>query len=340
MDLSRDLQKRIKAENISVMDAIPLRRKCKKQASQVTGGGLLPGYHEDLNQLIREICPKVLEIADVHELKNHVGHDMLEAIRTFKKLEKEGVKPKVMDGVCQLSMVVGQRMHAIGLLQWPEWDQKGRKPCTLVEEDDVKIDGLGCTTPQQWAQWYLGVLRDTLCMEEAVNPNVPLRDNWHAIHLVCDSGFLSCQPMVFRGVLALTENRYLNEKTTGCRPPDFAPLMFLCDGSNRHCTNKLMVKELVKRRADIETLDRRRNTPFLKAAATGQTDVCELLVGLSANIKAENDLGQNAADMAQNLGKEGGHTLEYLHTRLGLWPNGAGARQREGERYVSHARSV
>lgn len=109
--------------------------------------------------------------------------------------------------------------------------------------------------------------------------------------------------------------------------------MFLCDGSNRDCTNHDMVQKLVQRRADIETLDGHKNTPFLKAAATGQTDVCEMLAGLSANFKAVNDLGQNAADLAKKLGKKNnGHTLRYLQNKLHLWPNGAGAREKEGER--------
>jgi hypothetical protein len=329
-----------------------LRRECKKESIEAASGGLLPGFTQKMDELIEEICPRVLAIAGVDDLKKvyQVGHNMLEAIRTWEKLQKRDVKPKAMGGDHpHLTMIVAQKMHVMGLLNWPPPVQRGRKPDTLVDERRAMLIHLGLEgdgdiparkSPQQCAEWYLELL--SVCKDDqtAVNPNVPLPENWFAIHFVCDSNFLTCQPRVFEGVLALTEDRHLNEKTTGPRPPGYAPLMFLCDGSNRHCTNKLMVKELVKRRADIETLDRRKNTPFLKAAATGQTDVCELLAGLSANIKAENDLGQNAADMAQNLGKEGGHTLEYLHTRLGLWPNGAGARQREGERHVSHGRSV
>jgi hypothetical protein len=352
-DNYRELQQKLRQEDIPTKHQIRLRRECKKESIAAASGGLLPGFTQKMDELIEEICPRVLAIAGADDLKKvyQVGHNMLEAMRTWEKLQKRDVKPKAMGGDHpHLTMIVAQKMHVMGLLNWPPPVQRGRKPDTLVDERHARLIHLGLEgdgdiparkSPQQCAEWYLDFL--SVCKDDqtAVNPNVPLPENWFAIHFVCDSNFLTCQPRVFEGVLALTEDRHLNEKTTGPRPPGYAPLMFLCDGSNRDCTNADMVQKLVQRRADIETLDGHKNTPFLKAAATGQTDVCEMLFVLSANIEAVNDQGQNAADVAQMLGENnGGHTLAYLQNELCLWSTGVGARGKKGGKRFNFNKSV
>ena len=178
---------------------------------------------------------------------------------------------------------------------------------------------------------------------EADSANKRYHDNWYPIHFACDANYLTTQQDIISGLLGgalRTDVRVLNCRTDG--PFNYAPLMFLCDGSNRAPpTNARLVKMLVEARANMETVDQNNNTPFLKAASTGQTDVCRVLWRLGCNTDAVNERGANAANLAKGLGKPGCDTRHFLR-ELGQEPTEADVvqRRREGKGRINQAKAL
>ena len=72
-----------------------------------------------------------------------------------------------------------------------------------------------------------------------------------------------------------------------------------CDGGDKSFASDSIVYALLHERADIEAVDDKGNTPFLRAAGTGITDVVWVLVNARANIQATNLRGQGALEKAQ-----------------------------------------
>ena len=75
----------------------------------------------------------------------------------------------------------------------------------------------------------------------------------------------------------------------------FTPLMLLCDGGGKHSHQRCTIaKVLIDRGADLETRDKKGNTPFLIAASAGFVAMMELLYTEGANIHAQNTIGAGA----------------------------------------------
>ena len=151
-------------------------------------------------------------------------------------------------------------MDRRGFIYWDRTASAGRKPSLMTREYPLVFQLAGLhggprTTPAQYARWFLELLM-------VPSANTRMADNWFPIHHACDSNFLTCQPYIIAGLLSDTTVAVLNERTMGNRPPFFSPLMLLCDGSNRTMTTSTLCQMLVRARADIESQDYHRNTPF------------------------------------------------------------------------------
>ena len=71
--------------------------------------------------------------------------------------------------------------------------------------------------------------------------------------------------------------------------------MLLCDGGGKHSDQRCTIaKVLIDRGADLETRDKKGNTPFLIAASAGFVAMMELLYTEGANIHAQNTIGAGA----------------------------------------------
>ena len=155
----------------------------------------------------------------------------------------------------------------------------------------------GCLV--DWGTWW--------CKIGDYDPLVPDacdKNGWTALHHACDSGFskrafLAAQEILagrnFRDNMCEKMQQALKLKTVGSQPNGFTALHFACDGANRCGDNQRLVHALLQRQADIEAKDARGNTPLLKAAGQGLTDVCEYLIACKADVNATDNKGVGAA---------------------------------------------
>jgi hypothetical protein len=286
----------------------------------------MDSYHKRMDTLIVDTCTRLLQIADELALKKeyHVGRTIRAALRRHHELLAE--EPRGSQPTDEEDVNVGRLLGRLGVIDFDE-NCRQRMPPTTVIEYPRALQGQGLGTqalPAAYAEWFLKLLK----VDDA-NQMVPgAPRNWYPIHFACDSIFISCQPEIIKGLLDVTKKLVLNTKTEGSQPPSYSPLMFLCAGSNRNVTNKELVELLVEHGAATEARDAKGNTPFLKAASVGMTDVCRTLVGQGCDKNATNERGANAATLAQGLGNGGGHTFEYLTNRLWLRPTQATAADR------------
>ena len=313
-------------------------RARRETRTRLQGGAFMDTYHTRLDLLTVLMCTEVLKIADEQTLNEEflVGRSLRGALVRHQEIQKEKASQPTASHDVNLSRILGRA----GFIEWND-SCRGRKAPTIVTEYSRAFESahlLGAR-PSAYAMWLMDLL-------QVDSPNQRLNHGWYPIHFACDSGFLSCQPDIIEGLLRVTDVAVLNSRTEGSQPPLYTPLMMICDGSNRApSTNSMLVERLVLARADIEAEDSHRNTPFLKAASTGMTDVCRNLVRLRCDPNAVNERGANAAKLAQGLGNKGGDTLRFLKRELQQEPNEApaGGKQRKGvgkQRAVRYASTI
>ena len=200
---------------------------------------------------------------------------------------------------------------------------RGRKASTNDYEPELNSDELshgptynGC--PVDWGTWWCKIGG-----YDPLKPDECDKNGWTALHHACDSGFSKRAFLAAQEILAgrnfrddkMCERmqRALMLKTVGSQPPGFTALHFACDGANRCGDNQRLVHALLQRKADIEAKDARGNTPFLKAAGQGLTDVCEYLICCKADVNATDNKGVGAAQKTERGQKALFKVLYYDH---------------------------
>ena len=99
-------------------------------------------------------------------------------------------------------------------------------------------------------------------------------------------------------------HKVVNMATTGARPPGKQTLHYACDGSDVSRSRDRIVAALLTARADIEARNQKGNTPFLFAAASGITDVVELLIKRRADLHVTNYVGKGALQLARQCSSD------------------------------------
>ena len=107
----------------------------------------------------------------------------------------------------------------------------------------------------------------------------------------------------------------------------YTPLHFACNGSDVGYHKAGLVIKLLDAQANLEARDPKGNTPLLKAAATGITDVVEVLLARGADRHAETNRGKGALELAR--GSTG--TTKWVLRRAGCHEtHGQSGRTRTG----------
>ena len=209
---------------------------------------------------------------------------------------------------------------------------RGRKASTNDYEPELTSDELshgptynGC--PVDWGIWWCKIGG-----YDPLKPDECDKNGWTALHHACDSGFskrafLAAQEILagrnFRGAMHEKMQRALRLKTLGSQPSGFTALHFACDGATRGGDNQRLVHALILRQADIESKDSKGNTPLLKAAGQGLTDVCVYLIENNADVNATDNKGAGAVQKTKNGQKALSRLLYYKYncpwTEGGRW---------------------
>ena len=129
-----------------------------------------------------------------------------------------------------------------------------------------------------------------------------------AIFLLINSPFMESSGR--RGQPSVA-HKVVNMATTGARPPGKTALLFACSGSDVSYMSHRIVAALLTARADIEARDSNGNTPFLLAAASGITDVVELLINRRADLHVTNHAGKGALQLARKCSSDVRGLLEH-----------------------------
>ena len=106
-------------------------------------------------------------------------------------------------------------------------------------------------------------------------------------------------------------HKVVNMETTGARPPGKTALLFACSGSDVSYAIRRIVAALLTAGADIEARDSKGNTSFLLAAASGITDVVELLIENRADLHVRNHAGKGALQLAKDCSSDVRGLLEH-----------------------------
>ena len=166
----------------------------------------------------------------------------------------------------------------------------GRKPSAAVEERPLEPAEEAEDGTFEWVAWWLQLGR--FCGPDSVDSR-----GWLPLHHAADATTYSKRAMrVALRLVRVTTN--VNLATESGRPAGYTPLHMACFGSDREFARIALVAALVEKRANIEARDASGNTPLLKAAGTGVTDVVELLIEKTANPHVTNNRGVGALQMA------------------------------------------
>ena len=207
-----------------------------------------------------------------------------------------------------------------GLITLP-WNFRGRKAGTIAlevalteSEEDVCYD---------WCQWWLDIGAFRSISDFDAN-------GWSAVHHAVDSMTFSARAEHAARVLAMcTPVSVLDAKTTGTRPAGFTVLHLLCDGSDVNFSKASVVELLLARKVDMEAKDPKGNTALLMAAATGLTDVCDVLLDSGADKDVYNDNGHGVWQKGYDCSKTFGKHL--LKRGCPKWWSYNSGRTREGD---------
>ena len=180
----------------------------------------------------------------------------------------------------------------------------GRKAHSGCWERPLQGAELGGRERYPWGKWFMwkGGFQ---------NPDQTDANGWsplqHAIDVVTFS------PL--RGHLAaydlIRDTKDLENRTKGSRPSWNTALHMACLGSDAGFHKKELVQTLLLYQANIEARDPKLNTPLLLAAASGLTDVCEVLIENGCNPSAKNYKRKGAWQLACDSSSDVRALLEY-----------------------------
>jgi hypothetical protein len=132
---------------------------------------------------------------------------------------------------------------------------------------------------------------------------------WTAlIHAVWASTF---SWRAIRAARALAPLSNVAVKTAGKFPPGRTALHLACESSDKMLGKSTVVRALLDAQAALEDKTPKGLTPLLCAAASGQTNICRMLLHRRADISATNEKGKGALQLAAAAAS---HCAEFLRT--------------------------
>ena len=132
---------------------------------------------------------------------------------------------------------------------------------------------------------------------------------WTAlIHAVWSSTFSWRAIRAARALVPLSD---VTVKTAGKFPPGRTALHLACESSDSILGKDTVVRALLDAHAALEDKTPKGLTPLLCAAASGQTNICRMLLHRKADINAKNEKGKGALQLAAAASS---HCAEFLRT--------------------------
>ena len=177
-----------------------------------------------------------------------------------------------------------QILSGHGLVRAPP-GHTGRKAGTTAIEEELTESEM--SPWHDWVAWWLRIGNFSSVSDFDEN-------GWSPCHHAVDAMTYSARARHVAIELARsTPVDVLESKTTGHQPPGWTVLHLLCDGSDLNFSKAAVVEILLERKVDMEARDPKGNTALLTAAATGMTDVCDVLLdhGADKDVSNYNDQG-------------------------------------------------
>ena len=132
---------------------------------------------------------------------------------------------------------------------------------------------------------------------------------WTAlIHAVWSSTFSWRAIHAARALAPLSD---VTVKTAGKFPPGRTALHLACESSDSILEKDTVVRALLDAHAALEDKTPKGLTPLLCAAASGQTNICRMLLHRKADVNAKNEKGKGALQLAAAAA---GHCADFLRT--------------------------
>ena len=132
---------------------------------------------------------------------------------------------------------------------------------------------------------------------------------WTAlIHAVWSSTFSWRAIHAARALAPLSD---VTVKTAGKFPPGRTALHFACESSDSILGKDTVVRALLDAHAALLDKTPKGLTPLLCAAASGQTNICRMLLHRKADVNAKNEKGKGALQLATAASS---HCADFLRT--------------------------
>ena len=244
------------------------RRRSEKLEMMNSSAAFQEARRHDLESL-RALGQELVGVAPAQDLLKTLGSRLAQFSQDALRLVGEAQGGKELDGIGEVDHHpnYAQLLAAEKLIILPE-PVAGRKPSAAVEESPLRPEEEAGTCA--WVGWWLR-------LGKFPTPDSVDSKGWLPLHHAVDATTYSQRAMrvALRLVCVTTD---VNLVTTSGRPTGYTPLHMACFGSDREFRRTTLVAALLKRRADIEKRDASGNTPLLKAAGTGVTDVVKLLI--------------------------------------------------------------
>ena len=278
------------------------RRRSEKLEMMNSSAAFQEARRHDLESL-RALGQELVGVAPAQDLLKTLGSRLAQFSQDALRLVGEAKGGKELDGIGEVDHHpnYAQLLAAEKLIILPE-PVAGRKPSAAVEESPLGPEEEAYDGTLAWVDWWLR-------LGKFPTPDSVDSKGWLPLHHAADATTYSQRAM--RVALPLVcETTDVNLVTKSGRPTGYTPLHMACFGSDREFRRIWLVAALLERRAEIEKRDASGNTPLLKAAGTGVTDVVKLLIEKTADIHVRNNRGVGALEMAKGSSSHTGAALE------------------------------